>query len=136
MIIALLAKYCNSCEVIRRYTMAWIYLLLASTLEIGWAVGLKYTEGFTRLVPSFLVGVGILASFALVAQATKQIPIGTAYCVFVGIGAVGTGVLGILLFDEPAGMMRLLSLAAIVAGVIGLKLSSDPKANNAISSSG
>jgi quaternary ammonium compound-resistance protein SugE len=116
--------------------MAWIYPLLASILEIGWAIGLKYTEGFTRLVPSLLVGVGILASFALVAHAAKQIPIGTAYCVFVGIGAVGTGVLGMLLFGEPAGMLRLLSLAAIVAGVVGLKLFSDPKPNDAISSSG
>jgi quaternary ammonium compound-resistance protein SugE len=117
----------------RRDAMAWIYLLVASVMEIGWAVGLTYTDGFTRLVPSLLVGVGILASFALVARAAEQIPIGTAYCVFVGIGAFGTGVFGMLLFDEPSGFARLLSLAAIVAGVVGLKLfsESDPQdANN------
>lgn len=111
--------------------MAWIYLLVASVMEIGWAIGLTYTNGFTRLVPSLLVGVGILTSFALVARAAEQIPIGTAYCVFVGIGAFGTGVLGMLLFDEPSGTLRLLSLAAIVTGVVGLKLFGEPDLKDA-----
>jgi quaternary ammonium compound-resistance protein SugE len=102
--------------------MAWTYLLIASAMEIGWAIGLKFTAGFTRLLPSVVVAIAILASFALLARAARDIPIGTAYGVFVGIGAAGTGLLGILLFGEPAGLMRLLSMAAIVAGIIGLKL--------------
>lgn len=106
--------------------MAWFELLIGSVLEIGWAVSLKYTEGFTRLIPSILVAVGILVSFLLVARAAREIPIGTAYGVFVGIGAAGTGLLGIFLFDEPAGLMRILSLGAVVCGVVGLKLFGDP----------
>lgn len=102
--------------------MAWTYLLIASVIEIAWAIGLKFTEGFTVLVPSLLVTVGILASFWLVARAAADIPIGTAYSVFAGIGAGGTGLFGIFLFEEPAGVLRVLSLAAIVVGVVGLKL--------------
>jgi quaternary ammonium compound-resistance protein SugE len=95
-------------------------------MEIGWAIGLKYTAGFTKLTPSVLVAVGILGSFWLVARSARDIPIGTAYGVFVGIGAGGTGLLGIFLFNESAGALRLLSLAAIVLGVVGLKLFGDP----------
>lgn len=102
--------------------MAWIFLLVASLMEICWAIGLKYTEGFTRPLESVVVAVAILASFALLARAAREIPIGTAYGIFVGIGAAGTGILGILLFGEPAGAMRLLSMGLIVAGIIGLKL--------------
>ena len=89
--------------------MAWLQLLVASTLEIAWAIGLKHTEGFTRLIPSVLVVFGIVASFQLVARAANEIPIGTAYGVFVGIGAGGTGLLGIYLFDEFIETMRIVS---------------------------
>ncbi len=102
--------------------MAWILLLFASVLEIGWAIGLKFTEGFTRPLVSVVVVVAIAGSFYLLARASRKIPIGTAYGVFVGIGAGGTGVLGILLFGESAAPARLASLAAIVAGVAALKL--------------
>lgn len=102
--------------------MGWTYLVIASVLEIGWAVGLKYTEGFTRLLPSVLVGIGAVASFVLIARAVREIPIGTAYGVFVGVGAAGTGVVGLVLFGEPGGPLRVLSLVAIVGGVLGLKL--------------
>ena len=107
--------------------MAWLQLLVASILEIAWAIGLKHTEGFTRLIPSVLVVFGIVASFQLVARAANEIPIGTAYGVFVGIGAGGTGLLGIYLFDESIETMRIVSLIAIVLGVAGLKLFGDPK---------
>jgi quaternary ammonium compound-resistance protein SugE len=105
--------------------MAWGLLLTASVVEIGWAIGLKYTEGFTRLVPSILVAMGIVISFILVARAARDIPIGTAYGVFVGIGTGGTGLLGMLLFGESANLPRLLSLVAIILGVVGLKLFGD-----------
>ena len=106
--------------------MAWVFLLTASALEIGWAVGLKYPEGFTRVIPTVLVVLGIVASFALVARAAQELPIGTAYGVFVGLGAFGTGVVGIVLLGEPHGIMRMLSLAAIVLGVVGLKVFGEP----------
>ena len=102
--------------------MAWTYLLVGSMLEIGWAVGLKYTNGFTVLLPSVLVAAGIAVSFVLLTRAVREIPVGTAYAVFTGIGAGGTGLLGIVLFDEPATVMRLVSLGIIVAGVTGLKV--------------
>jgi quaternary ammonium compound-resistance protein SugE len=105
--------------------MAWLLLLLASGLEIAWAVGLKFTEGFTRLWPSVFVVTGIVVSFFLAARVVRDIPIGTAYGVFVGIGAAGTGLVGILLFDEPARLMRIMSLVAIVLGVVGLKFFGD-----------
>jgi quaternary ammonium compound-resistance protein SugE len=107
--------------------MAWTYLFIGSVLEIGWAVGLKYTDGFTVLLPSVFVAAGIAASFSLLALAVRRIPVGTAYAVFTGIGAAGAGLLGIVLFDEPANAMRLISLGAIVLGVAGLKVfSEDP----------
>ena len=105
--------------------MAWTYLLLASVLEIGWAVGLKYTDGFTVFLPSVLVAIGITLTFVMLTRAVREIPVGTAYAVFTGIGAGGTGLLGIVLFDEPATAMRLVSLGVIVAGVTGLKVFAD-----------
>ena len=102
--------------------MAWVYLLVGSVLEIGWAVGLKFSAGFTRPVPSVLVFIGIVTSFILVARAAKTIPIGTAYAVFVGVGAAGTGLIGILALGEPADLFRVFSILVIVIGVIGLKL--------------
>ena len=102
--------------------MAWVYLLLAGLLEIGWAVGLKYTEGFTRLWPSLWTGAAMLLSMLLLAVAVRTLPIGTAYAVWTGVGAVGTALLGILLFGEPHDAARLLCIALIVAGILGLKL--------------
>jgi len=102
--------------------MSWILLILAGLLEIGWAIGLKYTEGFTRLWPSVLTILALVASFLLLGIALRTLPVGTGYAVWVGIGAVGTAVLGIFLFGESATPIRLLSLALICAGIIGLKL--------------
>ena len=102
--------------------MAWTALVIAGLFEIGWAVGLKYTEGFTRLLPSVLTVIALLASTWLLAIALRTIPIGTAYAVWTGIGAVGTATFGILLFAEPANAPRLMSIALIVAGIAGLKL--------------
>jgi quaternary ammonium compound-resistance protein SugE len=102
--------------------MAWVYLFFAGLLEIGWAIGLKYTEGFTKLVPSLLTAGSMAASVFLLAIALKTLPVGTGYAVWTGIGAVGTAILGIALLGEPATIARLFSIALIVAGIIGLKL--------------
>jgi quaternary ammonium compound-resistance protein SugE len=102
--------------------MAWTILLIAGLMEIGWAIGLKYTEGFTRLVPTVLTLLSMLGSIVLLGLALKTLPIGTAYAVWTGIGAVGTATLGIILFGEPATALRLSSIGLIVAGIIGLKL--------------
>ena len=102
--------------------MAWIFLTVAGLFEIGWAVGLKYTDGFSRPVPSALTVLAMIGSFWLLALALRSIPLGTAYAVWTGIGAVGTAVLGILLFSEPATALRLASIGLIVAGIGGLKL--------------
>jgi quaternary ammonium compound-resistance protein SugE len=103
-------------------TAAWLVLVVAGLFEIGWAVGLKYTEGFTRLWPSVWTAVALIASMALLGVAVKSLPIGTAYAVWVGIGAVGTAVLGIALLGEPATVARLASIGLVVAGIVGLKL--------------
>jgi quaternary ammonium compound-resistance protein SugE len=102
--------------------MSWFLLGLAGLLEVGWAVGLKYTEGFTRLVPSLLTGAAIVASMVLLSVATRSLPIGTAYAIWVGIGAAGAGVLGIVLFNEPVTAGRILFLTLLVVAVVGLKL--------------
>ncbi|MCC8964623.1 quaternary ammonium compound efflux SMR transporter SugE [Bradyrhizobium sp. Pear76] len=102
--------------------MAWAILLVAGLLEIGWAIGLKYTEGFSRLVPSVLTLVAMAGSVLLLGLALKTLPIGTAYAVWTGIGAVGTAALGIILLGEPATAMRLASIGLIVSGIVGLKL--------------
>lgn len=102
--------------------MAWLYLLLAGLLEVGWAVGLKYTDGFRRLWPSVGTAAAMVASLAFLSQALKTLPLGTAYTVWTGIGAVGTVLLGILLFGESRDLLRLLCVALIVAGVVGLRL--------------
>lgn len=103
--------------------MAWLYLGIAGLLEIVWAVGLKYSEGFSRLWPSVWTAAAMVGSFWCLAIALRQIPLGTGYAVWVGIGAVGTAILGIVLFAESASLPRLLSIGLIVAGIIGLKLS-------------
>lgn len=102
--------------------MSWIYLTIAGVLEIVWAIGLKYTDGFTRLVPSAITLVAMIASVWFLALALRTIPVGTGYAVWTGIGAVGTAILGIVLFAEPATGARLLCIGVIVAGVLGLKL--------------
>lgn len=102
--------------------MAWIVLVIAGLFEVGWAIGLKYTEGFTRLWPSVWTVAAMIASLWLLGIAMKSLPVGTAYSVWVGVGAAGTVVLGIVLFSEPANAFRLASVALIVAGIVGLKL--------------
>ena len=102
--------------------MAWAVLFVAGLMEIGWAIGLKYTEGFTRLVPSALTLAFMVASIVLLGLAVKTLPIGTAYAVWTGIGAVGTAILGIILFGDPATGLRLACIGLIVAGIVGLKL--------------
>ena len=104
--------------------MSWILLVLAGLLEIGWAIGLKYTEGFTRLWPSVWTVAAMIVSLGLLGLAMKSLPVGTSYAVWVGVGAVGTAILGIVLLGEPATAGRIASLALIVAGIVGLKLSS------------
>jgi quaternary ammonium compound-resistance protein SugE len=102
--------------------MAWLYLFIAGLFEVGWAIGLKFTEGFTRLMPSLLTIGAMIVSLALLGLALKTLPVGTAYAVWTGIGAVGTAALGIYLFSEPATAARLASIGLIVAGIVGLKL--------------
>ena len=102
--------------------MAWLLLILAGLFEIGWAIGLKYTEGFTKFWPSAATLAAMTISLVLPAIAMKSLPVGTSYAVWVGVGAVGTAILGIVLFGEPANAGRLVSLGLIVAGIIGLKL--------------
>ena len=102
--------------------MAWVYLFFAGLFEIGWAIGLKYTEGFTRFWPSVLTALSMIVSLTLLGLALKTLPVGTGYAVWTGIGAVGTVILGITLLDEPANAGRLVCVALIIAGIIGLKL--------------
>lgn len=103
--------------------MAWVLLVVAGVLEAGWVVGLKYTEGFTKPLPSVLTVAGIAASMYLLAMAARTLPIGTAYAVWVGIGTCGAIVLGMVLFDEPASPQRLFFLLLLVVAIVGLKLS-------------
>jgi len=104
--------------------MAWIVLFVAGLLEVGWAVGLKYTEGFTRLGPTLATAVALVLSMTLLGLAVRTLPLGTAYAVWTGIGTVGTAALGILLFGESLTPARLLCIGLIVTGIFGLKLSS------------
>jgi quaternary ammonium compound-resistance protein SugE len=104
--------------------MAWFLLLLAGLFEVGWAIGLKYTDGFTRLWPTAGTVLAMIISLGLLGVAMKSLPVGTSYAVWVGVGAVGTAILGIVLLGEPANAGRLISLGLIVAGIVGLKLSS------------
>lgn len=104
--------------------MAWGILFLAGLLEVGWAVGLKYTEGFTRLGPTLATAASLIGSMTLLGIAVRTLPLGTAYAVWTGIGTIGTTILGIVLFDEPATIVRLLCIALIVAGIVGLRFAS------------
>jgi len=102
--------------------MNWLILVIAGLFEVAWAIGLKYTEGFTRLWPTVWTALAMLISLWLLGIAMKSLPVGTAYGVWVGVGAVGTVILGIVLFDEPANAARIVSVSLIIAGIIGLKL--------------
>jgi quaternary ammonium compound-resistance protein SugE len=102
--------------------MAWIWLTLAGLLEVVWAIGLKYTDGFTRVVPSAITLVGMVASVYCLALAVRTIPIGTGYAVWTGIGAVGVAIFGMILFGEPRTLLRIGSILLIIAGIAGLKL--------------
>lgn len=103
--------------------MSWFILLIAGLLEVVWAVGLKYTHGFTRLIPSLITVISMIVSIVLLSLAMKTLPTGTAYAVWTGIGAVGAAIAGILLLGESASLARIASLALIVLGIVGLKLS-------------
>lgn len=105
--------------------MAWLILILAGILEIGWAVGLKQTQGFTRPVPTLLTVSAMIASLALLGLAVRTLPLGTAYAIWTGIGTIGTALVGIVLFQEPATAARLACIGMIAAGIVGLKLVSD-----------
>ncbi len=102
--------------------MAWIWLGIAGVMEIVWAIGLKYTDGFTRLWPSVITGAAMIASVYFLALAVRTIPIGTGYAVWTGIGAAGVAILGIVLFGEPRTLLRLGCIGLIIAGIVGLKL--------------
>ncbi|AGB80684.1 Quaternary ammonium compound-resistance protein sugE [Serratia rubidaea] len=104
--------------------MAWIILVFAGLLEVVWAIGLKYTHGFTRLTPSIITIVAMVVSMLLLANAMKTLPAGTAYAVWTGIGAVGAAVMGMILLGESTNLMRILSLCLIIVGILGLKFSS------------
>ena len=106
--------------------MNWLFLALAGLLEVGWAVGLKYTEGFTKPLASVLTVIAMAGSFWLLSLAMREIPLGTAYGIWVGIGAVGAAIAGMLLFKEPASTLRIVSILLVVAGIVGLKLSTTP----------
>ncbi|UZF93128.1 quaternary ammonium compound efflux SMR transporter SugE [Bosea sp. NBC_00550] len=102
--------------------MAWLYLFVAGLFEVGWAIGLKYTDGFTRLMPTLFTAVSMVVSLGLLGLALKSLPVGTAYAVWTGIGTIGTAILGIALLGEPANALRLAFIGLIVAGIVGLKL--------------
>ncbi len=103
--------------------MNWWILVVAGMLEVGWAIGLKYTDGFSRLWPSVWTLLSMVISIGLLGVAMKSLPVGTAYAIWVGIGAIGTAIMGIVLFSESASTIRLLSLLFILAGIVGLKMS-------------
>lgn len=102
--------------------MKWLVLVIAGIFEVWWAVGLKYSEGFTKLFPSVLTVIGMIASFYFLSLALKELPLGTAYAIWTGIGTIGTVILGVFLFKEPIDLVRLVCIGFIVAGIIGLKL--------------
>lgn len=105
--------------------MPWIYIVIAGLLEVCWATGIKYTDGFTKPLPSILTGAGIVGSMWMLALAARALPIGTAYAAWVGIGAAGTILLGVLAFDEPISPARIAFLAMLVTAIVGLKMTSN-----------
>ena len=105
--------------------MSWLYLAIAGLFEIAWAIGLKYTEGWTRLVPSLITAALMIASFYFLSLAVRTLPIGSAYAVWTGIGTVGAALLGMVLFDEPRDAVRIFCIMLIIAGIAGLKFTSN-----------
>jgi quaternary ammonium compound-resistance protein SugE len=103
-------------------TVSWLVLIVAGVFEVGWAIGLKYTEGFTRFWPTLWTAIALVVSMALLGLAVKALPVGTAYAVWVGVGAVGTAILGMVLLGEAVNLARVASIALIIAGIVGLKL--------------
>ena len=110
--------------------MPWGTLLIAGLFEIAWAIGLKYTDGWSKLWPSVITVIFMILSFAFLSKALREIPVGTAYAVWTGIGAVGTAILGIILFSEPLGALRIASMLLVIAGIIGLKLATPASAES------
>jgi len=104
--------------------MKWIYLVIAGIFEVGWALGLRYSQGFSKLLPSIFTVVGMFASFYYLSLSLKSLPLGTAYAVWTGIGTVGTVIFSVILFKEPINIMSVIFIALIVSGIIGLKLTS------------
>jgi quaternary ammonium compound-resistance protein SugE len=104
--------------------MAWIYLAIAGVFEVVWAIGLKYTEGFTRIYPTIVTIIGMIISFYFLALAVRTLPIGTAYAIWTGIGAVGAIIVGMIVFNEPKDLIRIVFLLFILTGIIGLKVTS------------
>jgi len=102
--------------------MKWLLLIIAGICEIWWAIGLKYSQGFTKLVPSIFTVLGMIASFYFLALALKSLPLGTAYAIWTGIGTIGTVILGIILFKEPIDMVRLVCIGFVIIGIVGLKI--------------
>ena len=102
--------------------MEWLYLVVAGIFEVGWAIGLKYSEGLTKIIPSMLTLGGMIASFYFLSLSLKTLPIGTAYAIWTGIGTVGTVILGAVLFKEPFDIMRIVCIGLIISGIVGLKL--------------
>ncbi|MBN8705405.1 MAG: quaternary ammonium compound efflux SMR transporter SugE [Bacteroidetes bacterium] len=102
----------------------WLFLIIAGILEISWAIGLKYSEGLTKLKPTIFTVIAMILSFVFLAKAVEKMPVGTAYAIWTGIGAVGTAILGMILFKEPATAIRMVCMLLIVAGIVGLKFSS------------
>ncbi len=104
--------------------MAWFTLVIAGILEVGWAIGLKYSDGFSKPIPSILTVIGMILSFFMLSISLKTLPVGTAYTIWTGIGAIGTAIMGMILFQEPRDTARIICMMLIVAGIIGLKLTS------------
>ena len=104
--------------------MEWVYLVIAGFLEVGWAIGLKYSQGFTRILPSMLTVIGMAASFYFLSLSLKSLPLGNAYAIWTGIGAVGSVLLGIILFNEPVNTLRIVFLCLIFVGILGLRFAS------------
>jgi len=121
MLVDLLNELASKCDLVHNPTMAWTCLIIAGILEIGWAIGLKYTEGFSRLWPSVATLGAMIASFALLSVALKTIPVGTGYAVWTGIGAAGTAIIGMAFLGESREALRILCILLIIAGGLGLK---------------
>lgn len=116
------SQHCRGTAREKEKPVAWVYLVVAGLFEVAWAIGLKYSEGLTKLVPSVGTVVAMIISVVLLGIALRQLPVGTGYAVWTGIGTVGTAILGIVLFAEPATALRLACIGLIVAGIVGLKL--------------